>query len=522
MHHFIVALALNGATARTETFLGRTFRVIPAVLVRSQVLNNNLGMTYLPADSITDEWAGLWNGIPVLVGPHPTERGQPSSGRSPGVWNERGVGWIFNAAAEQESADVRRLVGEVWIDEARAEAVEGLPIILERVANGEAVELSTGFPAQLEERVGLFQGQSFQAVMRPAGADHLVISAELTGACSVTDGCGLGVNAKEKRPMNESKAGTGNEKPTFLQAVLTRAGELIGVKSEADNAAWRENVALRIARETEALNAVEATDYERMERLRGALQRKFGGEDRSIVLMDSYSDSKQVIFYVHTPLGPQPPGPEYYRVTYTEGGEGGGFEFGETEKVRRMTSYELVSETAPAANTAARNCGCHQKKGEETAMQENEKKELLAEFSTQLDSALKPITASIAAIAESAKTAAEGVVNAAVEPLKAQIAELTAQVGDVVKSVNAERDAERSALVKELSSNSRTPFSEADLEAKPLDELRKIAQMANVQVTNYAGRGGPRETTRETESAFLEPVPYFAANKKPDAKSEEK
>jgi hypothetical protein len=191
---FAVIHASPRATVRTETFQGRTFRVVPAVLVRSQVLRNNLGVAFLPADEITDEWAEQWNGIPVLVGPHPSQHGHSVSGRTPELWDARGAGWVFNAGAEQESPQVRRLVAEVWLDIARAAAVQGLREILNRINSGQTVELSTGFHTCIEPRAGHFQGEPFELVMHPINPDHLVISTEMTGACSVRDGCGLGAN----------------------------------------------------------------------------------------------------------------------------------------------------------------------------------------------------------------------------------------------------------------------------------------------------------------------------------------
>lgn len=189
-----VVRVLSENTSRTATLMGRAFRVIPAVLVRSQVLRNNLGVAFLPADEITDDWAELWNGIPVLVGDHPRQHGQSVSARTPELWDARAAGWVFDAQAEQESANVRRLVAEVWLDESRAAVVPGLRAILDRVRAGQAVELSTGFVTRVESRGGEFQGESFEMVMRPANPDHLVISTEMTGACSVEDGCGLGAN----------------------------------------------------------------------------------------------------------------------------------------------------------------------------------------------------------------------------------------------------------------------------------------------------------------------------------------
>src|SRR4051812_835752 len=133
-NQIVVALELNQPKARTEKFLDREFTVVPAVLVRSQVLRNNLGVTYLPAEDITEDWAGTWNGIPVLVGPHPSMRGVPVSGRSPQLWNERCAGWIFNAKTVQETETIRHLAAEVWLDNSRASAVEGMQAVLNKLA----------------------------------------------------------------------------------------------------------------------------------------------------------------------------------------------------------------------------------------------------------------------------------------------------------------------------------------------------------------------------------------------------
>jgi len=189
-NHF-ASIAIETATcaARRVTYMGRSFRVVPAVLVRSQVLRNNLGTTFLPAEEITDEWAAQWNNIPVLVGAHPGV-----SGRTPQTTNERCVGWIFNARAETTADGTRRLVGEVYLDEARAEAVVGFKAVLARLDDGQPVELSTGFATQTDENQGFHNGERYEMVLHPVGADHLVISTEMTGACSIQHGCGLGAN----------------------------------------------------------------------------------------------------------------------------------------------------------------------------------------------------------------------------------------------------------------------------------------------------------------------------------------
>jgi hypothetical protein len=508
---YIVTHELRSAQSRKETFLGRTFRVVPAVLVRSQVLRNNIGATLLPADVITEEWAELWNNIPVLVGPHPSLRGVPISGRSPELLNERGAGWIFKACAEQEQGGTRRLVAEVWLDEARADSVPGLQAVLDAVNSGRRVELSTGFPVNIETVNGVFNSENYEAVIRPAGADHLVISTEMTGACSVSDGCGLGVN-QETKPMAEGKG--------QFSKLLERAAAMLERKPSKMQTAWDEMTAAKISRELASLNSVTASDQEKANAVRDALQAKFGGQDRNIVVCDVYSADSLVVFWFMTPFGPEPAGQEYFRCSYTE--DGGAYNFGEYERVRRMTVYESVANAANAATAvnaeSNKPCGCHQ---EASNMDAKEKQELLDSVNASVTSALKPIGEQLAKVGEVATNAAKTAVDSALATFKTgietSINEIKEQVKTVTTAVNAERDRERTALVTELAANVKTKdvYSAADLESMNVEQLRKVAQLAKIEVTSFTGRAPAATNTRvEEEPAFIAPVPYFATNKK--------
>lgn len=219
-------------SARTVEFMGRPFRVIPAVLVQSQVLVNNLGRMFLPAEYITDEWAHLWNGVPVIVGPHPSINGEAVSGRTPAILDARGVGFIFNAFADTTANGVRRLRGEVWIDTARAEAVEELGRIFERLDEGGIVELSTGFQTTVENTGGMFNGEQYDQVLIPQTTDHLIITADLTGACSVAHGCGLGVQNVESSTEETMERGI-HDAPEFEILTDARRPIFAGVEDTA-------------------------------------------------------------------------------------------------------------------------------------------------------------------------------------------------------------------------------------------------------------------------------------------------
>jgi hypothetical protein len=170
--------------ARRVRLMGREHIAVEATLVRSQVLKNNLGVTFLPAEDITPEWAEASNGSPA-VADHPNV-----SARSPEVLNSLGVGMVFNARVEGAA-----LRADVYLDPARVDDVPDLRAILAKLDAGQPVEVSTGFNVSIDETPGVHNGQAYDRVVHPtSGLDHLAVFAKDIGACSVKDGCGLAAN----------------------------------------------------------------------------------------------------------------------------------------------------------------------------------------------------------------------------------------------------------------------------------------------------------------------------------------
>jgi hypothetical protein len=226
--HFAVQAIGAG---RDDEFMGRPHRVFPAVLVKSQVLQNNLGRTFLPADAITPAWAAIANMAPVLT-LHPEKRGQPVSGRDRAILNANGAGFLLNVRAEGDE-----LRGDVFIDAARAEAIADLRVILAKLEKGEPAELSTGFPVAIEETKGAHNGRDYDRVIRPIGFDHLAIFATATGACSLKDGCGLGVNHAgdcEDADAENAAGATADPQPGLIRKVADQV--LAYLRKHSDNA----------------------------------------------------------------------------------------------------------------------------------------------------------------------------------------------------------------------------------------------------------------------------------------------
>lgn len=530
--------AQASGASRTEVLMGRAYRVVPAVLVRSQVLNNNLGPTFLPPNEITPDWADAWNNAVVVAGDHPKLNGRPVSARQPSILNTRGVGTIFAAQAQvEDGSEDRRLVGEVWLEEARAAEVPELAAILTQLQAGGAVELSTGFPCVVENTEGEHNGEAYELVMHPVGVDHLAISSQFTGACSVDDGCGLGVNQEGEMPDEET----------------TVAAEVVSTEEQTDQGegVWeriRQFFGFALKRAGNLMDGESLSDFER--RVTGSLQEQLGntGSAQPIAI---YPENRQVIYYLLTPNGPEPLGDEFFQAGYEERTDGV-IVFDQTPvRVRRRVTFEPVSsqmpmtmqEEAETSTNAGDDTGNEEVRMDRqaTIAQLAEAGPLSAEQLAQLSDCqlraltfVKEMTAAqgAAAAGNSDDTAphneeermAESQETAAVEqPQVDPIAELRSQLDAQAEEIRAlkaaaapavaEQERARTALIDELAGNTKVTaaYSREELSAMTTEQLTKVRAL--VRGDNFIGQGGPRVAAAQSDNApqYAEPVPYFAA-----------
>jgi hypothetical protein len=203
--------------ARDVTMQGRAYKVFPARLVQEQVLNNNLGATFLPAAEIAAS-APAWNATPV-VERHPMRNGAPLSARSPEVLDQVGLGFVFNARA-----DGAALLADIYLDAERVAALPDTAGYVANAENGEAGELSTGFAANITPQAGTHNGREYAYVLTNLAPDHLALLPDERGACSVADGCGLGVNAAVRNCGGSCKCGGGAATATTTEPTLGEDG----------------------------------------------------------------------------------------------------------------------------------------------------------------------------------------------------------------------------------------------------------------------------------------------------------
>ncbi|KKN44579.1 hypothetical protein LCGC14_0691830 [marine sediment metagenome] len=550
-----VNLALEGPL-RTEEFQGREYLVVPAVLVQDQILHNNLGATFLPPEAITDEWAEEWNSIPVIVQDHPTQRGVSVSARDPDILDARGAGFVFHAVVERNGTT--KLKAEVWLDVARSSEVPDLDNIIGKLRAGTKVELSTGFATEAIEEPGMHNGEQYERILRPLGADHLAIFAEKTGACSVADGCGLGANKEDgsvdgditeeergvlgklldrvlKRAPAENTTGAeyrllllrlkalGMTNETIGNAIgcdastvsRTERGEILNPKPEA-LAALKKYMDTKFTGNAEH----EHSDEERRMKLGDALAEEFGGRDKYVWIDAVFSEQERVVFGVVHQDGVVD-SDKLFEATFEIANESGEVTFSEPVEVVRRVIYEAVSNVLPAKEKGA-TMPTDKGKGKDTPTG--------ADGAAGADTPAanadtdKPAAAAPAEPAAAAAPTAPVVNAEEVTVLRAELAEAktaVVEMREITAPLVEERERERKGLVEALAGNDAVPFDTADLEARPLEDLRKLFAMSRGAV--YAGRGGPNVSNVKPDDApqYMEPTKYWETPKAPSSEGGE-
>lgn len=184
---------IDAALIRNEKLADADYVVVPVVAIVEGVLNGVL----VSADEIAIKTKNgmsveFWGGIPVPVH-HPQQNGAFLSANTPIVEETQNIGRFYNEKFEDNS-----LKGELWINVARAEAVNGGKAVLEALQKDEIVEVSTAYYCFEEDKAGEFNGKKYTKVAHTIRPNHIAVLPGAVGACSVGDGCGAGrANAKQ-------------------------------------------------------------------------------------------------------------------------------------------------------------------------------------------------------------------------------------------------------------------------------------------------------------------------------------
>lgn len=183
-----ILLSNLGKGVRRESRNGVDYLVAPLSLIVPGTLNGSNGAIYYPSEE-NQKYVDQWNGIPLVVY-HPTQNGRNVSARTPDIAFKSKVGRAYNSYVDESG--IQRAEGWFSIDALRR--VDNR--ILEAIKQGKPVELSTGLyidrePAPANSTDS--KGRPYHYIARNYKADHIAILPDQRGACSVEDGCGVGV-----------------------------------------------------------------------------------------------------------------------------------------------------------------------------------------------------------------------------------------------------------------------------------------------------------------------------------------
>lgn len=496
-------ITLVGATGviRSAKFEDRDYIVVPVVALVEGVIQamNAAAPEMVLAEEFSKVPSG-WNGRPVMAD-HPIRNGAPVSANHPEVLEAESVGLVFNAKVVG-----KKLTMEAWIDVAKAKKTEKGLSLLARAEQGLPIEVSVGVFVTSESAPGVFDGKQFFTVWRDIVPDHLALLSEgSTGACSMEMGCGVRAAAKNQ---------------------LTDEGVNIVAEpaTPPSNKTFRERIAALFGFKTnEGLTANEL--HNQLWDALYASEPGFAGID------DILLDESAVVYST----SPEQKGYKTYRRSYSKSDDGSLNLAEDRVEVRRKSSWEPV-----AAGSAP--CGCG--KGNVTVNEENKTmqvekqaerikalcdskknsftEELHGTFLRTLGEnelkALEDIDAKTSEPkAETPKVETPAVASApkTEEPkapvtVESYIASAPAEIQQVLSAGIRAAKAEKDAIIAQLKTSKSNPFTDAQLNAKDVEELRQLLQFAGIAApaTNYAVQGTPRtaETKREeTEHADAPP-----------------
>lgn len=182
---------VQGYQVALGTYDSKEYLVVPVVMMVEGVHSGSAGSIYHSIDEL-GKIPAAWDGRPVVV-THPQDsEGNYISANSPSVLDDYAVGYVFNTKVDED-----KLKAEAWIDPSKLKKIS--KDAYESVKKSEVLEVSVGVFTDNEDTQGTWNGEEYSAIAYNHRPDHLALLPGETGACSVEDGCGLGVNKSKKK-----------------------------------------------------------------------------------------------------------------------------------------------------------------------------------------------------------------------------------------------------------------------------------------------------------------------------------
>ena len=498
-YQYNIATLQISIPVREEVFEGQPHLVVPVVALVEGVHLGSAGAYYYPSSEIA-EIPDCWNGIPLPVF-HPEEYGKNVTANTPQLIEEKSVGRLFHVYYDEDGA---KLKGELWINIGKAEKIA--PEILSIIQGGRQLEVSTALWFDDDGISGTWNGEPYEGTVSNFRPDHLALLPGGEGACSWDDGCGVRVNKKppDKKGGQMEKTDGAGLKDKIVGALRSLASSVGLVVHDMSH----EDLRAKLQRALDALDALGWSHWVK-------------------VVFDD------VVIYEARGSNPTEAGgpagvTKLYQVGYSVNEDTGEVKLKDDAKeVREETRYIPVEEPSTQAKQSE-----NQKTKEDKTMEKKELvKDLVAcegtrfteEDTSWLESLSVEQLEKLKAPEETPKptgnetppepekkpdgpkkeeTPAEQKPKTAEEYVKEAPLEVQATLTRALKRDRATKN----ALVKALLANDRNKFTEEELNAKDIEELERLTELANVDVDFSAQTGGPEKTEDDDKVPEMEPV----------------
>jgi len=495
LSHYTCNLSISGVKIRKETLAGRTYTVVPVVMMKEGVLNGSRGPLFYPGEEL-EKNPETWNHKPVLVC-HPPD---DSSACTPEILNAQQIGLLMNTRFDKK----KRVVSEAYIDEELCKKVDNR--VWTAIEKKQVLEQSTGLFTDNELTEGEFDGTEYSAIARNYRPDHLAVLPDQKGALSVERGGGF--------IRNELKALF----PELDQddAELLRSTVINVLKSEKHPG--KTGLLIKM------LTANEASHEEVRMQISTALQAKYPPPQG-----DSAGYSYPYVEAVYDGTCVFCLGGKLYSLGYTQSNAGVVKLDSTPREVVRVSEYRTKSGAVVNADPSQLKTNKEKTMDKKTMVSElisnhgyseESRKTLMALDDKTVEVVYNNATAAAAAKAapddsddgevtdnddpKAAKKAAdakkadadkkkkktpakntdEGEEAAPTENSETTVEEYIekapAGVREMLKDGLMARNAERNALIKKITANKRNSFDKEELAAMQLNSLRKLASLADV------------------------------------------
>lgn len=452
------------------TYMGTNHLVVPVVmLVEGVVTPGNIGKPELVLESEFSKLPESWNGRPVVLD-HPTD----DTANTPFNLENTSFGLLFNTSSEK-----KKLKSEAWINLDRVEELGGeIQVLVDDIKDGKTIEVSTGLYSMTEQKDGNFNGQDFEGIWRNIVPDHLAfLSSGDRGSCNIDMGCGANRTNKAAEMKCKKNCEAGKCNCVKVRKLLEpKIDKFVAAMLKGGELNYVENASIS---DTDLRASLAATldDYMENNNTDGYYYYYIIAVFSDIVVWGSFSGLSACAYSVNDAGDTALTGDPY--------------------EVRPMTQFVPVkpfdssSENAPAAKMASKSNGALNS-SEDHAMTEQEK-------------AAAELTAKQNAAAERTKEINDAValaLNKRDEELKAKapknadeaIAAMPEHLREVFSDGLRLLKNRKDALVKLLEAHKSKIYSKEELEAMPVEQLEKIAKIANVasdESVDFSGRGAP-------------------------------